>query len=60
VRSFVAETADIIYMLEPKERNKISDPQVLAKKNVAMQWCQHASNYMLNHGGKLGNMSSCP
>ncbi len=49
---FVAETAETIYMLEPKERNKMEDSQVLAKKDVAMQWCKNASNYMLTHGGK--------
>ncbi|MGA9379893.1 MAG: DEAD/DEAH box helicase family protein [Phormidium sp.] len=49
---FVAETEEAIYMLEPKERNEIDDPQVLAKKNAAVQWCQYASEYMLNHGGK--------
>ncbi|MEP6486057.1 DEAD/DEAH box helicase family protein [Microcoleus vaginatus GB2-A3] len=49
---FVAETEDFIYMLEPKAKNEISDPQVLAKKDVAVQWCQNASEYMLNHGGK--------
>ncbi len=49
---FVAETEEAIYMLEPKKRNEIDDPQVLAKKDVAVQWCQYASEYMLNHGGK--------
>jgi type III restriction enzyme len=49
---FVAETAEIIYMLEPKAQNEINDPQVLAKKNVAIQWCKNASDYMLTHGGK--------
>jgi len=49
---FVAETAEIIYMLEPKAKNEIDDPQVLAKKEVAIQWCQNASDYMLTHGGK--------
>lgn len=49
---FVAEIEEIIYMLEPKARNEIDDPQVLAKKNAAIQWCRHASDYMLNHGGK--------
>jgi len=49
---FVAETKEIIYMLEPKARNEIDDPQVLAKKDVAVQWCQNASDYMLKHGGK--------
>ena len=49
---FVAETEDFIYMLEVKAKNEINDPQVLAKKDVAVQWCQNASEYMLNHGGK--------
>ncbi|XWK88322.1 MAG: DEAD/DEAH box helicase family protein [Phormidium sp.] len=49
---FVAETEEVIYMLEPKERNEIDDPQVLAKKDAAVKWCQYASEYMLNHGGK--------
>lgn len=49
---FVAETADIIYMLEPKNRDEIDDPQVIAKKNVAVQWCKYASEYMLKHNGK--------
>ncbi|MEY3866588.1 MAG: hypothetical protein RLZZ338_479 [Cyanobacteriota bacterium] len=49
---FVAETEEFIYMLEPKSRNEINDPQVLAKKDVAVKWCQYASEYMLKHGGK--------
>jgi type III restriction enzyme len=49
---FVAETEELIYMLEPKNRNEIDDPQVLAKKDVAVEWCQNASEYMLKHNGK--------
>ena len=49
---FVAETAEIIYMLEPKNRDEIDSPQVVAKKDVAVKWCQNASNYMLQHNGK--------
>ena len=49
---FVAETEEIIYMLEPKAKNEIDDPQVLAKKEVAIQWCEKASDYMLTNGGK--------
>jgi type III restriction enzyme len=30
----------------------MTDPQVLAKKEVAVQWCQQASGYMQQHGGK--------
>jgi type III restriction enzyme len=49
---FVAETAEIIYILEPKNRDEIDNPQVVAKKDVAVKWCQNASNYMLQHNGK--------
>lgn len=49
---FVAETAEIIYMLEPKAQNEMNNPEVLAKREVAMQWCKYASDYMLDHGGK--------
>ena len=49
---FVAETDAIIYMLEPKMSTQMTDPQVLAKKEVAVKWCQQASDYMQQHGGK--------
>lgn len=49
---FVAETEEIIYMLEPKNRYEIDNPQVLAKKDVAVKWCEYASEYMLKHNGK--------
>lgn len=48
----MAETTEMIYMLEPKNRDEIDDPQVVAKKNVAVQWCKYASDYMLKHNGK--------
>lgn len=49
---FVAETADTIYMLEPKARNKMEDSDVLAKKDAAEKWCRNASNHAQKHGGK--------
>ena len=49
---FVAETADTIYMLEPKARNEMEDPIVLAKRDVAVTWCRNATDYALKHGGK--------
>jgi type III restriction enzyme len=49
---FVAETDEAIYMLEPKASNQMTDPVVLAKKEVAVQWCTHASEYAASHGGK--------
>ncbi len=49
---FVAETSDIIYMMEPKAKNEMNDPQVLAKRDVAITWCQHASDYATTYHGK--------
>jgi len=49
---FVAETSDAIYMLEPKARNKMTDPDVLAKKDAAVEWCEKATSYAAEHDGK--------
>jgi type III restriction enzyme len=49
---FVAETDDTIYMLEPKDRRLMDDPEVLAKRDVAVTWCQHASAHAASYGGK--------
>jgi len=49
---FVAETAEAVYMLEPKRRSDMEDPEVVAKKDAAVLWCQRASEYMTTHGGK--------
>lgn len=49
---FVVETEDCIYMLEPKARNQMDDPIVLAKKESASKWCKQASDYAKGHGGK--------
>ena len=40
---FVAETADRIYMLEPKAKNEMDDPIVRAKAEAAVNWCRNAS-----------------
>jgi type III restriction enzyme len=48
---FVAETANLIYMLEPKARNEMDDPQVLAKRDAAVAWCKHATDYTITYGG---------
>jgi type III restriction enzyme len=49
---FVAETADMIYMLEPKMRKEMEDPDVLAKKEAATQWCVYASDHAATYDGK--------
>ena len=49
---FVAETGDIIYMLEPKARGEMDAPEVLAKRDAAMTWCRHAADHAAATGGK--------
>lgn len=49
---FVAETGDKVYMLEPKARNEMTEPTVIAKRDVAVTWCQHASHHATSYGGK--------
>ena len=57
---FVAETDDMIYMLEPKARNQMDDADVNAKKVATIQWCQRASNYSNANGGKPWNYILIP
>jgi type III restriction enzyme len=49
---FVAETADAIYMLEPKMRKDMEDGEVLAKKESAVRWCRMATDHAGKNGGK--------
>jgi type III restriction enzyme len=49
---FVAEMKDCILMCETKARNDMESHEVLAKANAASTWCQHASAYSKQHGGK--------
>ncbi|MDO8541195.1 MAG: DEAD/DEAH box helicase family protein [Opitutaceae bacterium] len=49
---FVAETADAIYMLEPKARKDMEDGEVLAKKDSAVRWCQLATDHTAKNNGK--------
>jgi type III restriction enzyme len=49
---FVAEAKTGIYMLEPKARNEMTDPEVLAKRDVAVTWCKHASDHAVTYEGK--------
>lgn len=50
--NFVAETQDAIYLLEPKARNQMNDAEVIAKKELAVKWCRHATSYAKISGGK--------
>jgi type III restriction enzyme len=49
---FVAETDHHIYMLEPKASNQMTDPDVLAKRDVAVEWCRRASDHAKSYKGK--------
>jgi type III restriction enzyme len=49
---FVAETTDMVYMLEPKMRKEMEDPVVIAKKDAATQWCEHASDHAATYDGR--------
>lgn len=49
---FVAETDSHILMLEPKAKNQMDAPDVLAKKDAAVLWCEQASDYAMTYQGK--------
>ena len=49
---FVAETVDVIYLLEAKAKGEMNDPQVVAKRDVAVTWCRQASNHTASYKGK--------
>ncbi|MDH4162341.1 MAG: DEAD/DEAH box helicase family protein [Nitrospirota bacterium] len=52
VPDFVAEADRCIYILEPKARNDMESPDVLAKKAAAVKWCSHASDHAASNGSK--------
>ena len=49
---FVAETSDVIYMVEPKARNEMDGADVLAKREAALKWCGQATEHASTYGGK--------
>ena len=51
---------DAIYMLEPKMKSQMEDPEVLEKTRVAVQWCQHASDYAQQQDGKPWHYALIP
>ncbi len=40
---FVVETKAAKYLCEPKAKNEMTDPVVIAKADAAAEWCHHAS-----------------
>ncbi len=49
---FIIETADTIYMVEPKSSANMLDPDVLAKKAAAIKYCKYATEFTSENGGK--------
>ncbi|MGA8761234.1 MAG: DEAD/DEAH box helicase family protein [Stellaceae bacterium] len=49
---FAAETDERVYMLEPKASNQMADPDVLAKRDVAIEWCRRATDHATSYDRK--------
>jgi type III restriction enzyme len=49
---FIVETADCIYMCEPKASRSLGDADVLEKKEAAKEYCRAASEFNAENGGK--------
>ena len=49
---FVAESGDAVYMVETKARGDMDSSEVMAKKDSAVRWCDHASDYARTYDGK--------
>jgi type III restriction enzyme len=49
---FVAEMDGRIYMLEPKASNQMGDHDVIAKRDVAIEWCRRATDHAASYNGK--------
>jgi len=49
---FVVETKKGLFLCEPKRADQMQNPDVLAKKTAALEWCKHATDHAQQHGGK--------
>ncbi|MFI3174578.1 MAG: DEAD/DEAH box helicase family protein [Bacillota bacterium] len=49
---FIVETKEMIYMVETKDRRMLQDKVVLAKAKAGTAYCESATAYNLEHGGK--------
>jgi type III restriction enzyme len=52
VPDFVVETESALLLIELKARNEMDDPEVLAKRTAAEEWCRNASTHAATYGGK--------
>src|SRR5665213_788226 len=49
---FVVETKKQLFLCEPKRADQMQNPEVVAKKTAAGEWCKHATEHAQQHGGK--------
>lgn len=49
---FVVETDDMVFLVEVKGENMLTDPDVIAKKERAMEYCSAASRWGKANGYK--------
>ncbi len=49
---FIVETTDTKYMVETKAEKDMDDKTVQAKKDAALRWCDIATTFEKEHGGK--------
>jgi len=49
---FVVEARSGLFFCEPKRADQMQHPEVLAKKDAAVEWCKYATEHALEHGGK--------
>jgi type III restriction enzyme len=48
----VVETTTAKYLCEPKRARDVEDEDVQAKARAAVEWCKHATEHEIAHGGK--------
>lgn len=49
---FVVETADTIYLVETKRADEVHSPEVQSKAQAAVKYCNYATEYTAENGGK--------
>jgi type III restriction enzyme len=49
---FVVEAKDAKFLIETKADNEMASPDVVEKATAARLWCEHASRWEEEHGGK--------
>jgi type III restriction enzyme len=57
---FVVETADCIYLIETKRADEIQSPDVQAKAQAALKYCNYAIEFTAEHGGKAWKYALIP